>query len=99
MEANVAPTVFAATFVKNSRTSEAAISTPPESCSLERKGKARTTGMAAQQAQRFDLVGPIRLAIHGNTKSWKMSNPPPHTARTCNSRERGDAKEKSERGK
>ena len=38
MEAGVLPTVLAEAFVKNSRTSEAAIRTDPESCNWERKG-------------------------------------------------------------
>ena len=63
MEENVAPTVLAATFVKNSRASEAAIRTRP--CSWERKGYARKTGITTEQAQRCDFVGPIRLTIRG----------------------------------
>lgn len=61
----MSPTVLAEALVKNSRTSEAAIRPAPESCNLERKGYAKNTGIATEQAQRWDLVGPIRMTILG----------------------------------
>lgn len=65
---------------------------PPESWNWGKKGYAKKTGTATQQAQRCVIVGLTRLAIRGYRKSWKMSMAPPHAARACNNSERVHAK-------
>lgn len=64
-EEGVTPTTFPVEFVKSNKTTEAAVSTPSQSCSRERKGYAKKLGIATQQAQRCDLAEPIRATIHG----------------------------------